>query len=74
MPEPRVNLHVVGSTHGIDRAVPAGDRAELRLCGPLLHLVGPVDALLVAAFSVEHAELAADVRHVAVGESTHECA
>ena len=72
MAEARVDLDVVGSAHRIDRAVAAGDGAELRLGGTLLHLVGPVDAFLVSALGVEDAQLPADVRDLRIGEGAHE--
>ena len=64
----RVDLDVVRPAHGVDRAVPARDRAEPRLGLALRQLVAPVDALLVRAVgSLEH-EPPADVGDVRVGE------
>ena len=47
MPEARVDLDVVRAAHRVDRAVAAGDGAELRLGGAQRHLVAPVEPLLV---------------------------
>ncbi len=70
--EARVDLDVVGAAQGIDRAVAAGDGAELRLGRTLLHLVAPVDALLVAAVGVQDAQLPTDVGDLGVREHAHE--
>ena len=49
VPEARVDLDVVLAAQRVDRAVAAGDRAELRLGHAHRELVAPVDALLVRA-------------------------
>ena len=52
----RVDLDVVGAADCVDRAVPAGDRAEPRLGLPLDELVAPVDAFSVGSLlAVDHA-------------------
>ena len=55
----------------VDRAVPAGDRAQPRFRLPLLELVAPVEALPVGAVGRLEHEPAADVRDLRVGEVLH---
>ena len=68
----RVDLDVVRAPHCVDRAVPARDRAQLRLRLPLQHLVAPVRALAVGAVGRLEHQLAAHVGHVRIGEVAHE--
>ncbi len=65
---------VVRASHGVDRAVAAGDRAERGLARPEPQLVAPVDAFPVRSVRALEAELAADVGDVLVGEVADELA
>ncbi len=70
--EPRVDLDVVGPAHGVDRPVPAGDRAERRLLLAQPGLEPPVDAFAVVPGGVGQDEPPADVRDVRIGEGADE--
>ena len=72
--EARVDVHVVPASHRVDGAVASGHRAELRLGRAEAELVAPVGALAVRSVRAVQAELAADVRDVAVGEVPYELA
>ena len=70
--EARVDLDVVGPAHGVDRPVPAGDRAERRLLLAQPGLEAPVDAFAVVPGGVGQDEPPADVRDVRIGEGADE--
>ena len=72
MPPARVDLDVVTPVERIDRAVAAGDRAEVRLLLAQPELEAPVEALAVRAGRVLEPEPAADVGDLGVGEIGHE--
>ena len=70
--EPRVDLDVVGAAHGVDRTVPARDRAERRLLLAEPRLQAPVDPFPVRALRVGQHETPADVGDGRVGEAADE--
>ena len=70
--EPRIDLDVVRAPHGVHRAVPAGDRAQVGLLGAQPGLEAPVDTLAVRPVGVRQHEPAADVGDRRIGERPHE--
>ena len=72
VPVARVDIDPVLPPHGVDRPVPAVDRAERRLLLAHPHLVAPVQPLAVLPVRCEQPQLATHVRHLRIGEASNQ--
>ena len=74
VPEARINVDVVRAAHGVDRADPAGDRAELRLVPAQPAFEAPVRPLAIRPLSGLVDARAAHIGDVGVRVVAHELA